>query len=295
MSNPSIPITGKPPRVKMIMRGPKHTITETHWFTSDGQLGAAMAEAKNLASVRNKLLGNDADVLIVVGSLDNVLGDSLADDSAFQLARNAGYGASDPAQTNLLIRCQSGPLSRRSLYLGLIPDLVVRGGKYDPAQSVRFDNSLKTYLEYLAPTGPGDIPLWGFLGVSRDPILFPQVPLIAYSTDATASFLTVHTAAPGPFVVGDVVRISQITDTVGKVPGLGGLYVLSTVAGTDLTVSGLFKANLTGLVVSGTIMKQEKRFQGYQQCINRGISGHKRGNRALQPLGRRKKMRQVAI
>lgn len=290
MANPSIPIIANPPRVTMFLQGPTKVTTETHWYVGNNQLAAALAEAKNLTLLRQAVLGNDVKIILVRCSLDNVDRDSFVDDTA-SLLKPTAFGPCDPGDRNILVRLEGTTIYRKSLYLNMVPDAVVSLSKYDPNAVVGFNLALIRYLSYLAPSSSKGTPLWGFLVRNKDPLTAPLVNVLNVSVDVTGTSATFTTDAPVILSVGNVVQVSRCADINGPHPEFNGQWVIDTVAGNQFSVTGTWTPNVGFAFVNGKANRLERVFQIYTNYALRGIGGHKRGNRALTPLGRVKRPR----
>ena len=294
MSRPTVPVLAGtfPPRVTMIIAGPTKTISETHWFNGSNQLAAAVLEAKTLGTLRQALLGSDASIEEVRCSLENVVGDSLLQPDPTNLAATK-WGNSQPGDDNLLIRLEGTTLYRKSLFLSLLPDSVIVAGKFDTTAAPAYLTALQQYLIYLAQSGAKAVNLWGMLVRTKDPTIAPEVSILNIATNPGGTQATFTTNNDALLSVGDVILTRQVRDETGKWPVFNGLWVVDSGAFPSYTVTGTFPVSTTILPQAGFLRKQVKVWQAYTNSALRGISGHKRGQRTLLPLGRRRKPRVI--
>jgi hypothetical protein len=295
MLQPAVPIISNWPKLTLFIQTPTKVITESHWYTSINALQACMAEANNLINMRRALLGDDAKLVAVRGSLENVFGDSLINPKSLTVVPN-GYGPCDPGDSNILMRLESGSFYRKSLFLSGVPDLVIQSSVYTPQACQGYSTAMTNWSKYLAPKGPTAAPVWGFLARNKTAIQCPQVQVLVIQTDPTGKIASV-TCAGDPLLdptdpTKSVVLLSRLNDGTRNYPEFNGLWNVDSVpAPGNFNFVGSFVPNQTYFMNTGFARKAQKILCLYTNAVVRAIGGHKRGNRALTPLGRRKKAR----
>lgn len=113
-------------------------------------LTSIMAAAKDLIVPRRNMLGNTAYLVFIRVSDDLVKRDSLIYQvpAGDQQSRGSPEGSADIANTSLVVRLQSNPTVRRTLFMRGVPDgIVTQSGKYTPSGA--FDQAFTDWLALL--------------------------------------------------------------------------------------------------------------------------------------------------
>ena len=283
----SVPVLGKPPKVTLFLSGPGMEAAETHWFGTDNQLGLAMSSVLPLLVDRAILLGTNASMSLVRGSLENVYRDSQAYPGSLP-GPSPFNGPADPKQRSLRIRVEAGPLYRKTLFLCMIPDFVVVNSKYSPSSAHGWDGLLRSYLTRLTGGLKNTPPMWGSLFISKDRNLVPRTGLSRTGLVLGENKIEWVTLGPNGLKPGDVFRLRGYYVPGNTAKPRQGLWAV-----TDVLDARTFKTKAigpfsTGFDVRGTVQKQVRVFQFYTAFSVGQPTYKKRGGRTFLTPGHKR-------
>lgn len=292
---PPIPILQNWVRVTMFMRGPTKTWTESHWNTTAGaSLSTVLADFMPIAVYRTGILAANNSMIEIRASAENVQGDS-AIIAGSALPASPWTATEYVGNDDLKIRCESGVLNRKTLYLGAIPDVAAANDKYVPNMPPGYALNMASYLGNLTPglnstnTTPGP---WGFLGIDKTQTKFKVQSIVSTVVVGTpdTNATTVTTFLPHGFLAGDVVRIKGRSDASRGYPW-NQLWQVGTVpSGTTFTISLPYDGQIGfNAGPMGTVQKQVKIFKGYTAAFIGDPGTRKRGGRTNLLVGRSKR------
>jgi hypothetical protein len=170
--------------------------TET-LFNQAGTLDQTMVRAQTLLPFRVKLLGQGSSLQFIRVSDDEIKRDSqiYTVPNADRESKSRSFGDADIANTCLVVRLDSGPLKRRTLFLRGVPDIMVQdNGIYTPTPG--YKQAVKDWGDSLSPTLMA-IRIRGDDGV---PINLSNVSLVAGDGTVTITTAAAHTYGPNDFV-----------------------------------------------------------------------------------------------
>jgi hypothetical protein len=299
---PVIPILGNPVRLTFWIETPTKVIQEVNWSNYAGDITnpAFINQAQALANLRAACMPSGVSLLQWEGSQENVWRDAI-DSGGTLFVEGIKTETENLGNDNLPVLMYAAVTQyRRTQFLCGIPDTNVTSDQYAPAAPGGFNTNVNRYLTALASinsavpppvTPPPGNTTWGYL-----PILIndPRVPLcniMTFTFTTGQTLWTITTNVAHQCSVGDVVRVSAVQGVNKQFP-LNQLWMVNSVPNaTSLTLQG-FPPSIVPVpapVSGGKVQKKIRIFQLYTSYSIQRPSSRNRGNRALSPIGRRKK------
>jgi hypothetical protein len=294
MASPAIPIVGNPVRMTFFMTTPSRTISESHWYATDGADPVTVLNAGvNLAQYRVNLLASGASMVEVRVSIENIYRDSLVD-STVAFLTPAGITAENLGNDAIVIRAESTSLYRKVFYLGGIPDGVIVAGKYDPAAAGAgtFGKDVVSYLKALQGKQGTTQGSWGFLALDKSAAC-PRCNVTSINVTTAPTVVTVTCKQAHNCSNGDLIRLSYVPNATAQLPW-NQVWAVTVVNPTTVTLNG-FPIQLVGYSqgIGGFLTKQQRILRPYTNLIIDSVNTRKRGARAFLPRGRSKKKHTV--
>jgi len=208
-------------RITLFFSGSSYGWTETYFTTADN-LDIVKARGILLRDQRSKLLGGRTRVSGMRVSDDDVFRDSLIDASQVVVGTSDDDGeglafkapAADNPYSAVLLRCESGPLYRKAIYLRGVPDAYIRFDTgFDPPKT--WLDRFELFKKVLIGSAPPNIP---FQFKVRSHEADNPEKAISNMTFA-AGVTTVTTAVAHGALSGDAVLIRKVKNDGTKVNG----------------------------------------------------------------------------
>lgn len=296
-----IPVSQKFWRITLFLTNTLKTITETHWIVDFAtSLATANAVAFALLARRTVLCGDDVGVCSYRISQENVWRDSDIDtftNPPSLPSAAALFGLSDVAGKNIILRCQSTQVYRRTLYLGLLPDTFWSGTVWTGFDNAKWLANWQQYKNILLTgrTSGVQAPL-GFLALDKSNPNITQAPITAIHIPAALA-ITFNVDVPVTFTTnpGDVCKIyfSQATFLSPQGIRTSGVFnqTYKVVGQVDQTVTLSIPPNTilsgyTGILKQGKISRLTKTVVPYDSVISESTGTRKRGDRTGLSRGR---------
>lgn len=288
------PIDNNYVRVLFWMRGGTKSFTETHWLASPStSLVDALTAANKLAKYRGPLLNSQTTIRRLRASHENVYKDSqnLDYDKITQGNQIPGTDAANTGNDCLRLLATSDDFNRKSIYLGGIPDAVIKAESWDKSGIAGYDTAMEAYIDALVRPAKTGLQ-WGFLGLNRDPLVCPRVEILTVVFTGGSPVFTVTCKDAHRANTNDIVRISLVPGADVNHP-VNQLWMITKVSDTVFTCEMEFSAPAAATLKGGHAMRQSKKFLQYTAIDVAEATTRQRGARTFLPLGRRKIKRTV--
>jgi hypothetical protein len=295
MTKFTIPIKDSYFGATLFFYGPSKTISETHWNTvtpssDDTAYKAVLDEGAILGDLRIQMMGKDITDYTVRVSRANVYRDALEND--YYDKNRPSWGDAEPGEMAALCRGFSTAQYHSKIFLSFMPDPLIVHHTFTGWSDAAWRPAFDAYVNQLTTH-------WGFLAKSNDPTDFPQVKItgMTFVVGPSNDTITILAVVPG-LAVGDIVKIYNnlsILNTLQQ-PIKTGYFnqqyrVTSLVAGGfTVEVGG---GETAGRIVKkfGVVQKQLRVLRQYTALTPGPLTGHRRGNRYFEPLGRSRSLK----
>lgn len=243
-------------------------------FIAVADLDIALERAKVIASWRVNCQGVGSRLEFIRVSDDLVKRDSkiYPVPAGDQTSHKRESGDADIASTCLLVRCESGVVKRRSLFLRGVPDDITKdNGRYRP--SAEFQQAFDQYVAAVKANN-GSIKVRKGIGVLYN------ISNVS-SADANGN-VTITTSAPNDFVPNDVVNIRGVLGAT-QVRGLQRVLTAPTTTTFTIRVNRIVRPYIGG----GNVQHNDYELFSINNMVPVRCSHHNAGRPFDSPRGRR--------
>jgi len=256
--------------------------SEVFWRFADADLKQTLTFAETLAPLRTKLLAQNVRLLEVRVSDVDELRDSFISDKQFFAPKVANPLAANMPFTSMLLRCESGSLYRRSLYLRGFPAEVTY--PYPEGDEVvnQWIKDFDKWKAKLLNTGDN----WQFKALSKDPAMGPHKISVVIPSVPNPLYTLVQ--VPGQvFTTLESLRIAKLKDVefAGNAPN-GVWSAFNPIANsfeiaTGFPDGGQYKGG-------GVVYRRVSTFVPITKVVPLRMTRRKVGRPIGSPKGRRK-------
>lgn len=291
-------------RVTLFFQDDIYGFTETHNHNAVS-IDAAINDARALMKARLKIGGYPLQARGVRLSMETVLRDSQVlpgsdfvgdnplpfDYSSPKAGGTAIPNDSDQPKSCLILRAESSDVSRKTIYLAGIPDVLVGENPVGP-RNVALTQWQSAFDAWrLLLTGPPSV--WGFVGRTVDPTVTKRSRILGVITDPTTGIKGCIILAPvGGIPVYSRMQVTGIGRVDRKQESLNGIWTVSAVdsgpgAGfITIYLRGSDEAVVGDVGDSAAIQLVDYTSYRYRRVQLISQSTRKRGNRSLVGPGR---------